>query len=151
MLFQDKVDGFLTELPLGSESRGTIKLFKLIPLILRALEVGETLVIDELDALLPPVLLEYIVRLFMNASINRNGAQLIYASHDLSTMRPDLFRRDEIWFAAKGCNQNTGIYSLVEFKDKNGECPRAEGSYARQYLKGRYGADPYLTEIIEWE
>lgn len=48
---------------------------------------------------------------------NRNGAQLIFISHDLSTMYNDVFRRVEVWFAAKGKEQNSKLYSLVKFKN----------------------------------
>ena len=47
---------------------------------------------------------------------NKKGAQLIFTSHDLSTMNSEVFRRDEIWFVAKGNRQNSKLYSLVEFK-----------------------------------
>ena len=80
----------------------------------------------------------------------RNGAQLIFTSHDLSTMNNEVFRRDEIWFVAKGNNQNSKLYSLVEFKTKNGEVVRKDAKYDKQYLEGKYGADPYLRKIIDW-
>lgn len=62
------------------------------------------MVIDELDAKVHLVLLRHVVGLYNNMEINKNGAQLIFTSHDLSTMNNDVFRRDEIWFAAKGKN-----------------------------------------------
>ncbi len=61
-----------------------------------------------------------------------------------------MFRRDEIWFAAKGNNQNSRLYSLVEFKTGNGEAVRKDAKYDKQYLEGKYGADPYLRRIIDW-
>ena len=145
------MDGYKMELRLDEESTGTRKLFCLIPLFILNLMQGGTVVIDELDAQIHPKLLEYFIQLFTTPSINRNGAQLIFSSHDLATMRNDIFRRDEIWFAAKGCHQNTGLYSLAEFKTENGECPRANDSFMKSYLKGKYGADPYLQKIISWE
>ena len=83
-------------------------------------------------------------------TINKNKAQLIFTSHDLSTMNSDVFRRDEIWFVAKGKAQNSKLYSLVEFKTGNGEIVRADAKYDKQYLEGKYGADPYLQRIIYW-
>jgi AAA15 family ATPase/GTPase len=74
--------------------------------------------------------------------INKNNAQLIFTSHDLSTMNSDVFRRDEIWFVAKGKAQNSKLYSLVEFKTDNGEIVRADAKYDKQYLEGKYGKDP---------
>lgn len=144
------INGYSTELTLSEESSGTKKLFGLLPFIARSLVVGTTLVIDELDAKIHPILLRYVIMLFNNMEINKNGAQLIFTSHDLSTMNNDIFRRDEIWFVAKGKEQNSKLYSLVEFKNKKGESVRMDAKYDKQYLEGKYGADPYLRTIIDW-
>ncbi len=147
---QHIVDGFTEELTLSEESSGTKKLFGLLPFIAKSLVLGTTLVIDELDAKIHPVLLKYVIMLFNNMTINKHGAQLIFTSHDLSTMNNEVFRRDEIWFVAKGNNQNSKLYSLVEFKTGNGEVVRKDAKYDKQYLEGKYGADPYLRRIIDW-
>ena len=147
---QHNVDGYKAELTLSEESSGTKKLFGLLPFIAKSLASGSTLVIDELDAKIHPVLLRYVIMLFNNMEINRHGAQLVFTSHDLSTMNSEVFRRDEIWFVAKGNNQNSKLYSLVEFKTGNGEVVRKDAKYDKQYLEGKYGADPYLRKIIDW-
>ena len=147
---QHIVDGYKAELTLAEESSGTRKLFGLLPFIAKSLVQGTTLVIDELDAKIHPVLLRYVIMLFNNMEINKHGAQLIFTSHDLSTMNNEVFRRDEIWFVAKGNNQNSKLYSLVEFKTGNGEVVRKDAKYDKQYLEGKYGADPYLRRIIDW-
>lgn len=144
------VDGYSTELTLAEESSGTKKLFSVLPIIAQSLIFGVTLVIDELDAKIHPQLLKHIIGLFSDMTINKNKAQLIFTSHDLSTMNSDVFRRDEIWFVAKGKAQNSKLYSLVEFKTGNGEIVRADAKYDKQYLEGKYGADPYLQRIIDW-
>ena len=147
---QHVVDGFTAELTLSEESSGTKKLFGLLPFIAKSLVIGSTLIIDELDAKIHPVLLKYVIMLYNNMTINKHGAQLIFTSHDLSTMNNEVFRRDEIWFVAKGNNQNSKLYSLVEFKTGNGEVVRKDAKYDKQYLEGKYGADPYLRRIIDW-
>ena len=65
-------------------------------------------------------------------------------------MNSNVYRRDEIWFVAKGRGQNTKLYSLVEFKGDNGVSVRKDAKYDKQYLEGKYGADPYLQRIIDW-
>lgn len=100
---------------------------------------------------LHPKLLEYIIELYRNPKKNRNGAQLVFTSHDLMTMSPELFRRDEIQFVAKNAEQALQLYSLVEFKKENGKQPRKDEKYGKQYLEGRYGADPYLRRMFNWE
>ena len=144
------VDEYEAELNLMDESSGTRKLFGLLPFIAKSLLMGTTLVIDELDAKIHPVLLKYLIMTFSNMEKNKKGAQLIFTSHDLSTMNSDVFRRDEIWFVAKGNYQNSKLYSLVEFKNKKGESVRKDAKFDKQYLEGKYGADPYLRKIIDW-
>ena len=94
--------------------------------------------------------LKYIIMMFNDMKINRHGAQLIFTSHDLSTMNSEVFRRDEIWFVAKGNKENSKLYSLVEFKNDKGESVRKDAKFDKQYLEGKYGADPYLRKIIDW-
>lgn len=144
------VDEYEAELNLFDESSGTKKLFGLLPLIAKSLLRGTTLVIDELDAKIHPILLKYLIMTFSNMEKNKKGAQLIFTSHDLSTMNSEVFRRDEIWFVAKGNRQNSKLYSLVEFKNKKGESVRKDAKFDKQYLEGKYGADPYLRKIIDW-
>lgn len=144
------VDGYETELNLFDESSGTQKLFGLLPFIADSLLHGITLIIDELDAKIHPVLLRYIIMMFNDMKINKYHAQLIFTSHDLSTMNSEMFRRDEIWFVAKGNSQNSKLYSLVEFKNEKGESVRKDAKFDKQYLEGKYGADPYLRKIIDW-
>ena len=144
------VDGNDVELKLAEESSGTKKIFGLLPFVANSIVNGNTLVIDELDAKIHPVLLKYIIELFSDKEKNRHGSQLIFTSHDLSTMNNEVFRRDEIWFVAKGKSQNSKLYSLVEFKNDKGESVRKDAKYDKQYLEGKYGADPYLQKIIDW-
>ena len=144
------VEGYEAELNLFDESSGTKKLFGLMPFIADSLLSGATLVIDELDAKIHPVLLRHIIMMFNDMSINKKKAQLIFTSHDLSTMNSEVFRRDEIWFVAKGNAQNSQLYSLVEFKNEKGESVRKDAKFDKQYLEGKYGADPHLRRIVDW-
>ena len=73
-----RVEDQETELNLAEESSGTQKLFALLPFIARSLLNGTTLVIDELDAKLHPLLLRYLIMLFSDMEINRQNAQLIF-------------------------------------------------------------------------
>lgn len=139
-----------TELELGEESNGTRKLLNLVPPFLRALENGRLVVSDELDAKLHPKLLRYLILLFTNRDINKNGAQLVFTSHDMTTLNSSVFRRDEIWFAAKTPGGPSTLYSLSDIADVDGRRVRIQNAYDRQYLSGRYGADPYLRSMLEW-
>lgn len=144
------INGYEAELDLEEESSGTKKLFGLIPFIATSLSEGTVLVIDEFDAKIHPILLKHIINMFTDLSVNKNHAQLIFTSHDLSTMSSEVFRRDEIWFVAKGNEENSELYSLVEFKNEKGESVRKDAKFDKQYLEGKYGADPYLRRIVDW-
>ena len=145
-----KVGNELYSLDLHDESSGTIKLFDILPYIAESLVRGATIAIDEMDAKLHPALLKYIIHLFTDPESNRNGAQLIFTSHDLSTMNSETFRRDEIWFIAKNEEKASQLYSLIEFKNPDNRIERKDASFDKRYLEGRYGADPYLQKIIDW-
>ena len=139
------------QLDLNEESSGTKKIFNLLPLFVVALENGSAVVIDELDAKMHPLVLKYIINLFADKKTNPNGAQLIFTSHDLTTMVKEVFRRDEIWFMAMNEKEYSSLYSLIEIRGEDGEVVRPDAVYNKQYLEGRYGADPYLNAIKHWE
>ena len=141
----------LYELPFSSESDGTRKLFAALPVILMALKEGRLVIVDELDAKLHPKLLRYVIRLFTNPEINKNGAQLLFTSHDMSTMKNSIFRRDEIWFAALDSENSSEVYSLSELRKENNDPINNTAAYDKQYLEGRYGADPYLKNMLSRE
>lgn len=144
-------NGMVYEIPYEEESSGTRKLFSCLAKIMVCLKNGTLLVADELDAKLHPKLLQYIIGLFTDAKSNRKGAQLLLTSHDITTMSPEVFRRDEIWFCALNPQNASKLYSLVSFKKDNGQIPRNDEAYGKQYLEGRYGADPYIRKILNWE
>lgn len=115
-----------------------------LPVILLALQEGRLVIIDELDAKLHPKLLRYVISLFKNTNVNKKGAQLLCTSHDMNTMKNTVFRRDEIWFAAENEKHESEIYSLYEIRRENNERVNKTAAYDKQYLEGRYSADPYV-------
>ncbi len=148
------IGGNVYELPGNKESAGTQKLLAALPVIQIALKEGRLIVIDELDAKLHPKLLRYIISLFKNPDINRKGAQMLFSSHDMSTMKNTVFRRDEIWFAALDDNHSSILYSLHDIRQEDNERVKNTAAYDKQYLEGRYGADPYLQSMLsggDWE
>lgn len=145
---QRTVDGEVYELPFSDESDGTKKLIVALPVLLLALQEGRTIIIDELDAKLHPKLLRYIIMLFKNPSVNKHGAQLLFTSHDMTTMKNTVFRRDEIWFAAEDEKHQSKIYSLSDIRQLDNTRIKNTAAYDKQYLEGRYGADPYLSNMI---
>lgn len=129
----------------GQESRGTQTWFDIAGPILNALDKGWTLVVDELDTSLHPLLLGQLIRLFQSGDSNPRGAQLLFTTHDASLMGrhggEELLRRDEIWFTEKDHKTGaTELYPLTDFK------PRSGLNWEKRYLGGAVGAVPYISE-----
>lgn len=135
----------------SEESGGTKKIISIIPILLNGIEKNSLFLIDELDAKLHPLLLRKIIELFTNREINQGAAQLLFTSHDLTTMSKDVLRRDEIWFSAINGYDESVLYSLVDFRKEGGNKPRNDENYSKQYIEGRYGADPYFRRLVNWE
>ena len=124
-----------------NESDGSQKLFALAGPIWRALKEGTIMVIDEFDARLHPLMSQAIVKVFNSREANPNHAQLIIATHDTSLLDRRFFRRDQVWFVEKDRRGATQLYSLAEFRVRN------DASYGRDYIRGMYGAVPYVGDL----
>jgi len=124
------------------ESKGTRKFFAISAPILDTLENGKILIIDELDASLHPILTQHLIKLFHNENINKNNAQLIFATHNTNLLKKTIFRRDQIWLSEKNKYGSTNLYSLAQFKNV-----RKNEDFEKQYIYGKYGALPYLGKF----
>jgi len=123
------------------ESKGTQKLFALAGLIITTLKKGAILFIDEFDASLHPLISQAIIELFNSNETNPNNAQLVFMTHDTNLLSNKLLRRDQIWFMEKNRYGATDLYSLAEYKVRN------DASFESDYIKGRYGAIPYIGKL----
>lgn len=133
-------------LPLDWESSGTITLLGIATRLVTILRKGGLLCVDELEASLHPMLALEILRLFNDPAHNLRGAQLMFTTHDTNLLgnvlgEPPL-RRDQIWFTEKDQTGATKLYPLTDFH------PRKEENLERGYLQGRYGAIPFLGELV---
>ena len=127
----------------ADESQGTQKMFSLAGPLLDILRKGRTVVIDELDRSLHPLLVRQIIETFQDPELNPNGAQLIFTTHDTAQLDNSLLRRDQIWFAEKQHGtQASELISLSEFS------PRKSEALERNYLGGRYGGVPILARQL---
>jgi hypothetical protein len=124
------------------ESMGTRTWFNLIGPTLRALKNGQILLLDEIDASLHPRLSVRLIELFQDRQTNREGAQLIFTSHDTSLLNH--LNRDEVWLTEKSASGATTLIALAEFgSDK----VRSSVNLERAYLQGRFGAVPELDQL----
>lgn len=138
------VDGKAFTKNISEESQGTKNIFGIAPLFKRAFEsTGEIICIDEFDRSMHPELVQYLIDLFNDESINKCNAQLIISTHSTSLLSQELLRRDQFYFIDK--NQDTGeseLYSLDEFS------PRKREDIRKAYLLGRYGAIPNINKGV---
>ncbi len=123
------------------ESEGTRKLVALASFVMDMLTKGYVLMVDEFDNSLHPIIVRFLVELFHNTSLNKKNAQLVFTTHDSSTLDSTLFRRDQVWFVQKDQEQATQLYPLTDFQ------PRPHEALQRYYLEGRYGALPFIGEL----
>lgn len=146
ILFQHQLNDKNSWLELSEESEGTKTLFRLAPHVFQALNHGGVLVVDELDASLHPLLGMQVLKLFCGENTNRRNAQLIFTTHDTNllgtTLGEPLLRRDQVWFTEKDATGSTRLYPLTDYKPRNVE------NLERGYLQGRYGAIPYIGQLV---
>jgi len=123
------------------ESDGTQQMFALSAPFINSLEESNTLIIDELDSSLHPLMCRYILKMFNSGDHNSKDAQLIFSTHDISLLDEDLLRRDQVWFAQKDKFGASELFSLMDLKE------RPNLNFAKRYLEGRYGALPYIKQL----
>ncbi|MBD2569401.1 AAA family ATPase [Anabaena lutea] len=125
------------------ESEGTKKIVAIAGPLVDTLKDGKILIFDEFDARLHPLISKAIVELFNSKVTNYNNAQIIFMTHDTNLLSNKLFRRDQIWFTEKNKYGATDLYSLVEYKIRN------DASFESDYIKGRYGAIPFIGNLSQ--
>ena len=142
---QGEIVDFVLFDKLKNESEGTNKIIDLSGPIFDTLKFGKALIIDELDAKLHPLITMRIVELFNSPISNTKNAQLIFATHDTNLLGEELFRRDQIWFTEKDEREQTELYSLYDFNLPDGSKVRNDSNLEKNYIRGRYGAIPFIT------
>ena len=123
------------------ESYGTFRFLNIVPILTLVLKKGGTLVVDEFDASLHPMVVMNIVKIFHNDEININKAQLIFNTHNPIFLNSNFFRRDEIKFVER--NEQTHfseLYSLSDFGTDGKDGVRKGEDYMKNYFVNKYGA-----------
>jgi hypothetical protein len=70
---------------------------------------------------------------------NKNGAQLIFNTHDTYLLKLNILRRNQIWFTEKDSNSGVSdLYLLSDFSVRKNE------NIEKGYMLGRYGAVPFI-------
>lgn len=141
-LFEGKENIGFQKFNVDDESAGTKSLFVIGGIILEALETGSVLVVDEFEKNLHPSITQFLIKLFHNTLINPLNAQLIFATHDITQLSNDNFRRDQVWFTEKN---EFGASALYRCSDIPGI--RLGTPLDKWYVTGRFGATPIINDV----
>ena len=136
-------DGDQTAFDLSDESDGTKRFLNLSPALHELHTSGGVYVIDEVERSIHPLLIWKFIEVFFKGCGGENR-QLIITTHESNLLNQDLLRRDEVWFTEKDRNGSTSLFSLSEFK------PRKDLKIDSHYLKGRFGAIPFLSGLDDF-
>jgi AAA15 family ATPase/GTPase len=133
------------------ESEGTRKLIYFFPQLFSILKKGGMLIIDEMDARYHPLLLEDILRMFSDKSMNIDGkAQIVFSAHNGFVLT--FMRYDEIYLVDKDERGKSGICSLMDYYDDDERLrdkkivTECKHNWYVDYLNGRYNAVPDLED-----
>ncbi len=138
--FHPNNDGELVRFERDKESRGTNRLFKLLPFFIQVIRDGSVLFVDEIESSFHPHIAELIIKLFNDPLVNKNNAQLIFTTHDLVLMGSDTMRKDQIYLTEKDQINGTQLHCLDSYdSDLKDSSP-----FAKWYDEGRLGAIPKI-------
>jgi AAA15 family ATPase/GTPase len=133
--------GELVEFDTELESRGTKKIFELVPFFTMVLCQGTSLFIDEIEASLHPHIAELVIKLFNDPSVNINNSQLIFTTHDLSLMSQDILRKDQVYLTDKAPEKGTNLLCLESFDNSL----KDSSPFSKWYNEGRLGGIPEIN------
>ena len=140
-LFDGEQEIGVENFEIDEESTGTKSLFVIGGIILDALETGRVLVVDEFEKNMHPSITQFLINLFHNEITNPKNAQLIFATHDISQLSSDRFRRDQVWFTEKDEFGTTSLYRCSDIKGIRLGTP-----LDKWYATGRFGATPIISD-----
>ncbi len=124
------------------ESRGTLKLIDFALVFQNFFLNGGTFIIDEFDAALHPEIVKGIISLFHDQSLNKDGSQLIFTTHNPIYLNNKIFRRDQIKFVEKDRSSfKSFLYSLADFGSSE---VRNDENFLINYFKGKYTSLPFI-------
>jgi AAA15 family ATPase/GTPase len=121
---------------LNEESEGTKKFFGLAGTLIEALTNGGVIIIDEFTSRLHPFLAEFIVKAIHSNIVNPLNAQLIFISHSTFLLRPEIFRRDQVYLFKK---ENEDYSSITPISNLD---VRKDASYEGKYFNENFGYTP---------
>lgn len=119
------------------ESTGTKRILVLVNTAVQILNspVSSVAVLDEMDAFIHPDIYTDLTELFMSPAINENNTQLIFSSHNYTTLNQ--LDKQQIFLAERNDVGQTEVWRLDEMKGVE-----ARDNFYAKYMAGKYGAVP---------
>ena len=124
---------------IGFHSEGTKKLLFYLGWILKSLNEGKVILLDELDTKIHFIVADYILKSFNSVHKNLYNAQIIATAHNLMLMDGDT-RRDQIYFTSKDMYGVSTLKSLADFKGV-----LKKDLFSKKYLLGFYTELPNMN------
>lgn len=129
-----KKTGESFNLSINEESLGTQEAILLTTMIVRSLDTGSLMIIDEIENRIHPFIIEKLISLFADKTINKNNAQIIFSTHQPYLLSE--LTKTQIFFTEKE-DLETEIYRLDEV-----DGVRNDDNFYMKYLNGVYGGVP---------
>ena len=117
----ERPSGKIVNFPLQKESEGTRRLIDLLPTFfdLTSKTDPSVLVIDEIDRSLHSHLTQSLISSFLGKTGKSSRIQLIFTTHDLSLLDPEILRSDETWLTQRNGEGCTNLYSVGDFRKES--------------------------------
>ena len=113
--------------------------------LINTIENNSTLVIDEMDRSLHPILMNILIQYF-NQKKSINKGQIIASTHDPLLMDTKVLRQDSLWFITKDKAGASNIKSLEEYELNN--CEKAFEPYLERKFDGILKKDEVIEKLL---
>lgn len=110
---------------------------------MKAIEKGRTVIIDEINTNMHPVLFAELIKMFDGVSYPNNKAQLIFTTHDVAATEQDCVDPSQIWMVNRKSDLSSELYTFSDV-----DVPK-NVDFRRGYLQGRYGATPKIVRYYQ--
>ncbi len=127
--------GQLMNISLTNDSAGTVSIIKNVAEMMYIGKYGGLMLEDELGKEYHTLLTEYFLKMICSKEVNKEEAQLLFASHDTRIL--NLLDLQQIYLVDKDEDGATFVKLLDEFDIRTNNIELG-------YLKGRYGGIPYV-------
>lgn len=138
MLVHRNKAGQFFEVELAKDSAGTQDIVKSVAELMCEGENGGMILQDELGASYHTKLTEHFFHMVQSEEINPQNAQLLFSSHDTRILQ--MLNHDQVYLVDKDDDGATFVTLLDDYQI------RTDTNVELGYLKGRFGAIPYIKE-----